>query len=85
MKEEKIEELLMENATFSYCGAEMMDLEDFAQAINKAELEWYKELLDKLEFIYGSDLKVFGTIIDKNANNYYKEIQNKIKELGNEN
>lgn len=61
----------------------VMELEEFTQAINHAELELYKKLLAKLEFIYGSDLKVFSTIIDKNANNYYKEIQDKIKELEN--
>ena len=62
-----------------------MDLEKFTHSINQCELEWYKKLLNKLEFIYDSDLKVFGTIINKNANNYYEEIKNKIKELEDEN
>ena len=48
---------------------------EFTQAINQAELEWYKKLEKKLEsIIYKSDL-----------DDYHNEIQNKIKELENEN
>lgn len=86
MQKEKIKELFKKHSEYIRCyGEEMIDLDNFAQAINQAEkelkLEWYKKLLSKLEFIYDSDLNVFGHIIDKNANDYYKEIQNKIKEL----
>ena len=48
---------------------------EFTQAINQADLEWYKKLEKKLEsIIYKSDL-----------DDYHNEIQNKIKELENAN
>ena len=81
MKKERIEELFIPNAAFSYCGAEMMDIEDFTNAINQAELEWYKKLekkLDKIAYLHYED-------IPRETRLYLNEIQNKIKELENEN
>ena len=69
MKIEKIEELFDEFALYVYQGGGMMDLEDFTQAISQAELVWYRKLDSKLKFIYDTDIKVFGKIIDKNADN----------------
>ena len=81
MKKEKIEELFIANAAFSYCGAEMMDIEDFTQAINQAELEWYKRLERKLNEIGYSRHQDVELIVRL----YHVEIQNKIKEMENDN
>ena len=71
MEKEKIEELYDIHTS----EPNAMNLNDFAYAINQAELEWYKKLEKKLEsIIYKSDLDY-----------YHSEIQNKIKELENEN
>ena len=50
---------------------------EFTQAINQAELEWYKKLekkLDKIAYLHYED-------IPRETRLYLNEIQNKIKEL----
>ena len=75
MKKEKIEELFIANAAFSYCGAGMMDIDDFTQAINQAEkemkLEWYKKLEKKLKSV----IKV--CYVPKSIEIYHIEIKTK--------
>ena len=87
MKIEKIEELFEKHSPFrtlDYGNDNVMDLEDFTDAINQAELEWYKKLekkLDKIETdsVQGDNSALVGLI------DYHFEIQNKIKELENDN
>lgn len=83
MKKEKIEELFESNSSdlFDVDKVEYikkLDLEDFTQAINQAELEWYKKL----------NIKLYSTVRFENPTFthdrmiiYQNEIQNKIKEL----
>ena len=81
MKKEKIEELFKEHCDLYCSGREFMDLEHFTQAINQAELEWYKKLEKKLNgiaYLHYED-------IPRETRLYLNEIQNKIKELENEN
>ena len=78
MKKEKIEELFETNSTWD-TDQNFMDFDEFVGAVRQIEselkLEWYKKLEKKLEsIIYKSDLDY-----------YHSEIQNKIKELENEN
>lgn len=82
MKKEKIEELFKEHCDLYCSGREFMDLEHFTQAINRAELEWYKKLDKKLDDL--TDYDSVRRILDA-INRYQAEIQNKIKELENEN
>ena len=82
MKKEKIEELYCANQTeFTYEDDLLaeMTLTDFTNAINQAELEWYKELEKKLNKINQ------GNTIAFDLDYYQTEIQNKIKGLENEN
>ena len=82
MKKEKIEELYCANQTeFTYEDdlLDEMTLTDFTNAINQAELDWYKELEKKLNKINQ------GNTIAFDLDYYQTEIQNKIKGLENEN
>lgn len=81
MKKEKIEELFIANAAFSYCGAGMMDIDDFTQAINQAELEWCDELEKNLSVWLSSSKMATDTHIA--IAHYRNKIQSKIKELKN--
>ena len=82
MTKKKIEELYRQHLhreTDCYGTYVAMDILDFTQALNQAELEWYKKLEKNL-----------CSILDDNdiacdLYNYHKEIKNKIKELENEN
>lgn len=86
MKKEKIEELYGEHVTeltdayarygdvYEYWS---MRFEDFTNAINQAELEWYKKLEKKLNEIGYSRHQDVELIVRL----YHVEIQNKIKEL----
>lgn len=80
MKTEKIEELFDKHAIFDdYRCNYIMCLDEFFDAINQAELEWYKKLDNKLDGIAIS-LDTIGEFWD-----YRNEIKDKIKELGNDN
>ena len=73
MKKEKIEELYDIHTS----EPNAMNLNDFAYAINQAELEWYKRLERKLNEIGYSRHQDVELIVRL----YHVEIQNKIKEL----
>ncbi len=88
MKKEKIEELYGKNATelidaYDCYGcayeATYMRRDGFTQAINQAELEWYKKLSMRLELILDDDSTIHELVY------YIDETQNKIKELENGN
>ena len=81
MKKEKIEELFKEHCDLYCSGREFMDLEHFTQAINQAELEWYKKLGNKLNNI--ADNGDIDNVL-KGFYMYIEETQNKIKELEND-
>ena len=55
---------------------------EFTEAINQAELEWYKKLEKKLSNMRFS---IYGLDYLKEFKMYHNEIQNKIKELENGN
>ena len=75
MKKEKIEELFDIHTS----EPNAMNLNDFAYAINQAELEWYERLDYNMECMsLVSDIKEPFEI-------YHKEIKEKIKGLENEN
>ena len=85
MKKEKIEELWNNNLqdVFDYEWNEYgkeFTFDSFTEAINQAELEWYKGLYEKLEDLkdYDSVRRILNAIED-----YHNEIQSKIKELEN--
>ncbi len=95
MKKEKIEELYGKNATelidaYDCYGcaydATYMRRDGFTQAINQAELEWYKKLEKRLGTLF--EFQIVALSNDEIAHEtykYYNEIQNKIKELENGN
>lgn len=84
MTKERIEELFYPNAAFSYCGAGMMDIDDFTKTINQVELElkleWFKELHTKLNAIFSQPI---AKGVELELSKYIIEIENKIKELEN--
>ena len=83
MTKKKIEELYRQHLhreTDCYGTYVAMDILDFTQAINQAELEWYKELDKQLDDL--TDYDSVRRILDA-INRYQAEIQNKIKELEN--
>ena len=83
MKIEKIEELWNNNLIDAY-NDEMHEYDkeftfnSFQNAINQAELQWYKKLDKKLDDL--TDYDSVHRLLDA-INNYQAEIQNKIKEL----
>ena len=84
MKKEKIEELFETNSTWD-TDQNFMDFDEFVGAVRQIEselkLEWYKKLekkLDKIAYLHYED-------IPRETRLYLNEIQNKIKELKNEN
>jgi DUF438 domain-containing protein len=82
MKTEKIEELFENHSPFrtlDYSNDNVMDLEDFTGAINQAELEWYKKLESHLSQMIERENFAYDVRF------YCEEIQNKIKELENDN
>lgn len=90
MEKDKIKELFQKHHSTCYDAMEARHVKvllpgDFTQAINQAEkemkLEWYKGLEKKLDSITdGTKNYVVDNVCD-----YLNEIQNKIKELENEN
>ena len=87
MKKERIEELFESNST---CDTYLnfMVFDEFVEAVRQIEselkLEWYKKLEKKLQLIMEST--PFNPIVNMNTlTDYFNEIQNKIKELENEN
>jgi len=83
MKKEKIEELFESNST---CDTYLnfMVFDEFMQAINQAELEWYKKLEKRLNQIM-KNARQGGNSTMVGVTGYQFEIQDKIKELENEN
>ena len=80
MKTEKIHELFDKygHPRFIETGYDdFMDLEDFTDAINQAELEWYKKLESHLSQMIERENFAYDVRF------YCEEIQNKIKELEN--
>ena len=87
MKKEKIEELYGEHVTeltdaydrygdvYEYWS---MRFEDFTNAINQAELEWYKKLHTKLNTIFSQPT---AKGVERELSKYIIEIEEKIKEL----
>ena len=80
MKTEKIEELFEKHLSTicGYADCYVLFREDFADAINQAELEWYKKLDSKLDDL--TDYDSVRRLLDA-INRYQAEIQEKIKEL----
>ena len=76
MKKEKIEELFNSNADIMN-GVRVLFDTDFAQAINQAELEWYRFLQMKMTVISISN----SFYLRQELQGYRDEIKNKIKEL----
>ena len=80
MKTEKIEELFDKHSCkykvdSSSNDTRLVPIEEFISAINQIEFEIYREVIDNLRQVnMQSDVK-----------EYIREIQNKIKELENEN
>lgn len=73
MKIEKIEELFISNTIDSKPYQDrLMDFAQFVKAIKQAELEGYKRLSEKIKSILYNELGL---------DDYYYEIQDKIKEL----
>ena len=89
MKKERIEDLWNNHRTTALVEEfdgiwELMFFEHFKNAIIEAEYEWYKKLEKKLQLIMEST--PFNPIVNINPlTDYFDEIQNKIKELENEN
>ena len=82
MKPEKIEELWNNNLqdVFNYEWNEYgkeFTFDSFTQAINQAELEWYRKLENKLNELWGAESILYGFV------DYRNEVRNKIKELEN--
>ena len=76
MKTEKIEELFENNATIDYTtGRQLMNQYQFTNAINQAELEWYKKLENHLSQMIERENFAYDVRF------YCEGIQNKIKEL----
>ena len=85
MKKEKIEELYCANQTgFTYEDDLLaeMTLTDFTNAINQAELEWYKKLKKK---IGGILVNLYSPTVHQDLEKYFIEIKKKIKKLENKN
>lgn len=81
MKTEKIEELWNKNSSEGHSDIEcLMDIDEFTDAINQAELEWHKKLEKKLGKIL---VNLYSPTVMYDTTAYYREIQNKIKELEN--
>lgn len=81
MKKEKIKQLFDNNSSESVWDdgqrKGFLYYEDFAHAINQAELEWYKKLEDRLLRMNCDVYRVISERLDE----YIFGIQNKIKEL----
>ena len=78
MKQEKIKELFRNNSGENDYRYPTMDIDNFTQAINQAELEWYKKLEKKLA---NMKFSIYGLDYLKEFKMYQTEIRNKIKEL----
>ena len=82
MKIEKIQELFDKytlELTYSDNTMRVMNIEDFEPAINQAELEWYKKLENHLSQMIERENFAYDVRF------YCEGVQNKIKELENEN
>ncbi len=82
MKIEKIEYLYRGNSQYITAGYDefrIMDIDNFTNAINQAELEWYKKLEHHLSQMIERENFAYDVRF------YWEEIQNKIKELENDN
>ena len=85
MKTNEIQELFdkhTEELTYTDNTMRVMNADDFADAINQAELEWYKKLEKRLNQIM-KNARQGGNSTMVGVTGYQFEIQNKIKELEN--
>ena len=85
METNQIQELFDKHTielTYTDNTMRVMNVDDFAEAINQAELELYKKLEKKLSNMRFS---IYGLDYLKEFKMYHNEIQNKIKELENGN
>lgn len=87
MKIEKIEELWDKHSCKykvdrSSNDTRLVPIEEFISAIKQAELKWYKKLEKRLGKIL---VNLYSPTVMYDTTDYYREIQNKVKELENEN
>ena len=85
MRTNEIQELFdkhTEELTYTDNTMRVMNEDSFANAINQAELEWYKKLEKRLNQIM-KNARQGGNSTMVGVTGYQFEIQNKIKELEN--